>query len=48
MIGKIPPTDSRNRDDIRLYEQGLMDEAESAKNVIEEEQRRKRKLQEEG
>ena len=48
MIGKIPPTDSRNRNDIRLYEIGSTDEADEEKLIIETEQRRKRKLQEEG
>ena len=31
MIGKIAPTDSRNRTDIRLFEQGMADEAGSEK-----------------
>jgi len=48
MMSKLPPTDSRNRNDIQLYEQGNIDEAEDAKNIIEEEQRRKRKVMEDG
>jgi hypothetical protein len=31
MIGVVSPTDSRFRDDQRLYEEGLIDEADEAK-----------------
>ena len=44
MMKVLPPTDSRQRRDIIYMEQGLEDEAEREKNLIEEEQRRKRKL----
>jgi hypothetical protein len=35
MIGVVSPTDSRFRDDTRLYEEGYIDESENAKNKIE-------------
>lgn len=37
--GKLPPTDSRLRPDVRALEEGRLDEAEEDKNVIEEKQR---------
>jgi len=39
----LPPTDSRFRQDLRLFEEGQIDESEIEKNKIEEEQRRKRR-----
>lgn len=39
----ISPTDSRFRLDLRSYEEGRFDESEDQKNLIEEEQRRKRR-----
>ena len=48
MMGKIAPTDSRCRKDVDYYERGLDDDAEREKNNIETEQRRKRKLREDG
>ena len=32
----LPPTDSRNRPDIRLFEDDLIDMAENSKSIIEE------------
>ena len=48
MEGIVAPTDSRWRKDLQNFEKGLVDEAETCKNEIEEEQRRKRKLVEDG
>lgn len=48
MVGVIPHTDSRFRGDLRYYEEDQVDEAETEKVLIEEEQRRKRKLVEPG
>lgn len=48
MKGVVAPTDSRWRDDIKYYEEGDADQADKVKFDIEEEQRRKRKLQEAG
>ena len=36
MKGTISPTDSRYRGDLRLYEEGLIDEADVEKTKIEE------------
>ena len=47
MEGYIPKTDSRYRGDLRHYEEGRFDEAENEKNLIEEEQRRKRRVYDE-
>ena len=44
----LPRTDSRVRDDVRLYEEGHTDEADAEKLKIEEQQRRVRRLIEEG
>lgn len=38
-VGPIPPTDSRLRPDMRLYENGQIDEAASEKHRLEEKQR---------
>jgi hypothetical protein len=46
MVGVVSPTDSRFREDLRIYEEGEFDEADRVKFGIEEEQRRKRKLHE--
>lgn len=46
MIGVVSPTDSRFREDLRIYEEGQFDEADKVKFEIEEEQRRKRKIHE--
>ena len=43
----MAPTDSRWRSDLRNWEIGNEDEADRAKVVIEEEQRRKRRVMEE-
>ncbi|KAF9454904.1 oxysterol binding protein [Macrolepiota fuliginosa MF-IS2] len=43
LIGKLPPTDSRNRPDVRALENGDVDTAEAAKLRIEEMQRERRK-----
>ena len=48
MMGMISPTDARFRKDIVLYENNEVDEADREKLLIEDEQRRKRKLMEEG
>ena len=47
MEGYIPKTDSRYRGDLHYYEDGRFDEAENEKNLIEEEQRRKRRVYDE-
>lgn len=44
MKGVVSPADSRWRDDLRHYENGDFDQADSTKIDIEEEQRRKRKV----
>ena len=44
MEGIIAPTDSRWRNDLRYFEEDLMEEADNEKVLIEEEQRRKRKI----
>lgn len=44
MTGIVSPTDSRFREDIRLYEQGQIEDADRVKVDIEDEQRRKRAL----
>ena len=44
MKGIIAPTDSRFREDLRIYEEGNFEEADRVKFDIEEEQRRKRKI----
>ncbi|ODV81979.1 uncharacterized protein CANTADRAFT_43624 [Suhomyces tanzawaensis NRRL Y-17324] len=41
--GKLPPTDSRLRPDIQVYERGNVDEAERLKVQLEEDQRTRRK-----
>ena len=46
MEGIVAPTDSRWRNDLRYFEEDLMEEADNQKVLIEEEQRRKRKLYE--
>lgn len=46
--GMLPCTDSRLRPDQRAYEEGRVEEAESLKLRLEEGQRRRRKLAEEG
>lgn len=43
MEGVVAPTDSRFREDLRSFEEGRIDESELNKNLIEEEQRRKRR-----
>lgn len=48
MKGVIAPTDSRWRHDMRLYEEGKIDESDQAKFVIEDLQRTQRKRREEG
>ena len=48
MLGVVAPTDSRFRKDLRFYEEGDNEEAERFKNIIEEKQRRTRRLIEEG
>lgn len=48
MLSMISPTDSRMRRDIVLYENDEVEEADTEKMLIEDEQRRKRKLMEEG
>lgn len=42
MYGVVSPTDTRWRNDLRLFEEGDWDEADNVKVKIEEEQRRKR------
>ena len=44
MEGIIAPTDSRWRNDLRYFEEDLMEEADNEKVIIEDEQRRKRKI----
>jgi len=44
----LPPTDTRNRSDLRFFEEGEIEQSEQAKNKIEEKQRHTRKLIEEG
>ncbi|CCX15440.1 Similar to Oxysterol-binding protein homolog C23H4.01c; acc. no. O13944 [Pyronema omphalodes CBS 100304] len=47
--GNIAPTDSRNRPDQRMVEEGRLDEAEGIKLKLEEKQRdRRREMEEEG
>ena len=48
MNGYICPTDSRYRGDLRLYEEGHVELADAQKTVIEQRQRRVRKLIEDG
>lgn len=48
MAGVVSPTDSRFRNDQRLYEEGYIEEADSEKWDIEEQQRRVRRQIEEG
>ncbi|KAG6868331.1 hypothetical protein C0993_004940 [Termitomyces sp. T159_Od127] len=43
LFGKIPPTDSRLRPDVRALEEGDTDEAEAQKSTVEEMQRERRK-----
>ena len=47
MKGVIAPTDSRLRDDQRLFEEGKMDEADKEKTRLEVKQRASRKAKEE-
>lgn len=47
MKGVIAPTDSRFRDDQRLFEEGKMDEADKEKGRLEVKQRASRKEKEE-
>ena len=44
----IAPTDSRLRQDLRLYEEGHIEEADTLKFQTEEDQRRTRKQREDG
>jgi len=44
MEGKLPPTDSRYRPDVRALEEGNLDRAEAEKERLEELQRERRKL----
>ncbi|KAF9270440.1 hypothetical protein L218DRAFT_993055 [Marasmius fiardii PR-910] len=44
IAGKLPPTDSRLRPDVRALEEGNLDSAESEKSRIEEAQRERRRL----
>ncbi|KAG6911802.1 hypothetical protein DXG01_000049 [Tephrocybe rancida] len=44
LIGKVPPTDSRFRPDVRALEEGHVDVAEEQKVRVEEMQRERRKL----
>lgn len=48
MQGIIAPTDSRWRHDMRLYEEGKIEESDQAKFVIEDLQRNQRKKRDEG
>mmetsp|Transcript_10612 Transcript_10612/g.16197 ORF Transcript_10612/g.16197 Transcript_10612/m.16197 type:complete len:211 (-) Transcript_10612:56-688(-) len=48
MEGALPRTDCRFRRDMRLYEEGKVDEADAVKLTIEEQQRKVRKEIEEG
>lgn len=41
--GNLPPTDSRLRPDMKVYEQGKIEEAEALKNKLEEDQRHRRR-----
>ncbi|KAF5368616.1 hypothetical protein D9758_002382 [Tetrapyrgos nigripes] len=43
VVGKLPPTDSRLRPDVRALENGDLDTAEVEKNRVEEAQRERRK-----
>ncbi|THU91620.1 oxysterol binding protein [Dendrothele bispora CBS 962.96] len=43
VVGKLPPTDSRLRPDVRALEEGDLDTAESEKNRVEEMQRERRR-----
>lgn len=43
LVGKLPPTDSRYRPDVRALENGEVQEAEAAKLSLEEIQRERRK-----
>ncbi|WAQ92862.1 hypothetical protein PtA15_17A344 [Puccinia triticina] len=43
---RLPPSDSRLRPDLRLYENGLVDQADAVKKALEEKQRARRKLAE--
>jgi hypothetical protein len=43
LVGRLPPTDSRNRPDVRALENGDLDTAEAEKFRIEEVQRERRK-----
>lgn len=43
---KLPPTDSRLRPDMRLMEDGKMEEAGKIKHLLEEKQRERRKFME--
>ncbi|KAF7319964.1 PH domain-containing protein [Mycena kentingensis (nom. inval.)] len=43
LAGRLPPTDSRRRPDVRALEEGRLDEAESEKTRVEELQRERRK-----
>ncbi|KAH9075838.1 hypothetical protein EDB83DRAFT_2352578 [Lactarius deliciosus] len=44
MEGKLPPTDSRYRPDVRALEEGYLDRAEAEKERLEELQRERRRL----
>lgn len=44
MEGKLPPTDSRYRPDVRALEEGQLDRAEAEKERLEELQRERRRL----
>ena len=48
MVGKVAPTDTRFRGDLRYFEEGEKDEAELEKVEIEQQQRRVRRKVEGG
>jgi len=48
MQGRVCPTDSRFRKDIRLYEEGHIEQSDAEKVLYETRQRRVRKLTDEG
>lgn len=47
MLGFLAPTDSRFRNDMRLFEEGKLDEADQEKIRLEVKQRKLRKRREE-
>ena len=48
MEGYVAPTDSRWRQDLRLYEEGLVEDSDDAKVIIENRQREQRQLVKDG